>query len=93
MQLHVYVPSNLNQEKNSFYLIKGKTYTSKKKIKSEISKSVYSNILKDRRMIETSALFEFIVNMQEKKKNKEILLATHQDLLKISRLCQDRQNT
>lgn len=53
MQLHVYVPSNLNQEKNSFYLpvIKGKTYTSKKKkIKSEISKSVYSNILKDRRL-------------------------------------------
>lgn len=93
MQLHVYVPSNLNQEKNYFYLIKGKTFTSKKKIKSKISKSVYSNILKDRRMIETSALFEFIVNMQEKKKNKEILLATHQDLLKISRLCQDRQNT
>lgn len=91
--LHVYVLSNLNQEKNSLYLIKGKTYTSKKKIKSEISMSVYSNILKDRRMIETSALFEFIVNMQEKKKNKEILLATHQDLLKISRLCQDRQNT
>lgn len=92
--LHIYVLSNLNQEKNSLYLIKGKTYTSKKKIKSEISKSVYSNILKDKKiMIETSALFEFIVNMQEKKKNKEILLATHQDLLKISRLCQDRQNT
>lgn len=48
--LHVYVLSNLNQEKNSLYLIKGKTYTSKKKIKSEISKRVYSNILKDRRL-------------------------------------------
>lgn len=71
LPVHVYVPSNLNQEKNSFYLIKGKTYTSKnKKIKSEISQSVYSNILKDRRMIETSALFEFIVNMQEKKKEQ-----------------------
>lgn len=51
LPVHVYVPSNLNQEKNSFYLIKGKTYTSKnKKIKSEISKSVYSDILKDRRL-------------------------------------------
>lgn len=71
LPVHVYVPSNLNQEKNSFYLIKGKTYTSKnKKIKSEISQSVYSDILKDRRMIETSALFEFIVNMQEKKKEQ-----------------------
>lgn len=32
MQLHVYVLSNLNQEKNYFYF-KRKTYTSKKKIR------------------------------------------------------------
>ena len=40
--------------------------------------------------LETSALL-FIVNMQENR-NKEKLLATHQDLLKISRLSQDIQN-
>lgn len=92
MQLHVYVLSNLNQEKIYFYF-KRKTYTSKKKIRMKYLR-VCTAIFKLRKIIiETSALFEFVVNMQEKKKNKEILLATHQDLLKISRLCQDRQNT
>lgn len=79
------------QTKTKKILFKRKKHI--KKLMNEISKRACSYILKDKRLkLKHLPSLNFVVNMQEKKKNKEILLATHQHLLKISRLCQDRQN-
>lgn len=57
------------QTKTKKILVKRKKHI--KKLMNEISKRACSYILKDKRLkLKTSALFEFVVNMQEKKKEQ-----------------------